>query len=134
MTDFLTGALKARGAFWLKCKKPLKMHFRGLLINSVVVPVATPFRIFLDSKIHFLRVIFTKKKEKMARKKKIEMEIVNYNAAGIDVGSRSHFVAVGQSLEDVKEFGVYAEDLVELCEWLLSYGITSVAMESTGDY
>jgi hypothetical protein len=36
MIDFLTGALKARGAFWLKCKKPLKMHFRGLLINSVV--------------------------------------------------------------------------------------------------
>jgi transposase len=70
----------------------------------------------------------------MARRKKIEMEIINPNAAGIDVGSRSHFVAVGQSLEDVKEFGVYAEDLIQLCKWLLSYGITSVAMESTGDY
>jgi hypothetical protein len=59
VTDFLTGAFKARGAFWLKCKKPLKMHFKGLLINPVVVPIlATPFRIFLDSKIHFLRVIF----------------------------------------------------------------------------
>ncbi|MFA8451933.1 MAG: IS110 family transposase [Bacteroidales bacterium] len=62
------------------------------------------------------------------------MEIINPNAAGIEVGSRSHFVAVGQSLEDVKEFGVYAEDLIQLCKWLLSYGITSVAMESTGDY
>lgn len=72
--------------------------------------------------------------EKMTRKKKLEMEIINSNAAGIDVGSRSHFVAVGQSLEDVKEFGVYAEDLIELCQWLFSYGITSVAMESTGDY
>jgi len=70
----------------------------------------------------------------MTKKKKMEMEIINTNAAGIDVGSRSHYVAVGQSLEDVKEFGVYAEDLVELCEWLLSFGITSVAMESTGDY
>ena len=70
----------------------------------------------------------------MAKKKKMEMEVINTNAAGIDVGSRSHYVAVGQSLEDVKEFGVYAEDLIELCEWLLSYGITSVAMESTGDY
>jgi transposase len=70
----------------------------------------------------------------MAKKKKMEMEVINNNAAGIDVGSRSHYVAVGQSLEDVKEFGVYAEDLIELCEWLLSYGITSVAMESTGDY
>ncbi len=67
-------------------------------------------------------------------KKKMEMEIINPNAGGIDVGSKSHFVAVGQSLDDVKEFGVYAEALTQLCEWLLSYGITSVAMESTGDY
>jgi transposase len=70
----------------------------------------------------------------MTRKKKMELDIINPNAAGIDVGSRSHYVAVGQSLEDVKEFGVYAEDLKALCVWLLSYGITSVAMESTGDY
>ncbi len=70
----------------------------------------------------------------MVRKKKIEMEIINQNAAGIDIGSKSHFVAVGQSLEDVKEFGVYAEDLTQICEWLLSYGIETVAMEWTGDY
>ena len=70
----------------------------------------------------------------MTRKKKMELDIINPNAAGIDVGSRSHYAAVGQSLEDVKEFGVYAEDLTVLCQWLLSYGITSVAMESTGDY
>lgn len=70
----------------------------------------------------------------MIKKKVLEMEVINTHAAGIDVGSRSHFAAVGQSLEDVKEFGVYAEDLTELCNWLLSYDITSVAMESTGDY
>jgi transposase len=70
----------------------------------------------------------------MTRKKVLEMELINTNAAGIDVGSRSHYVAVGQSLGDVKEFGVYAQDLVELCQWLQSYEITSVAMESTGDY
>jgi transposase len=70
----------------------------------------------------------------MTRRKVMEMEIINPHAAGIDVGSRSHYVAVGLSLEDVKEFGVYAEDLTKLCEWLLSYGINSVAMESTGDY
>lgn len=70
----------------------------------------------------------------MSRKRKLEMEIVNPNAAGIDIGSRSHFVAVGQSLEDVREFGVYAEDLEAICIHLKEYGITSVAMESTGDY
>jgi len=67
-------------------------------------------------------------------KKKMELDIINSNAAGIDIGSKSHYAAVGQALEDVKEFGVYAEDLIALCEWLLSYGITTVAMESTGDY
>jgi len=70
----------------------------------------------------------------MTKRKKMEMEIINPNAGGIDIGSKSHFVAVGQSLEDVKEFGVYAEDLTKLCLHLKSYGITSVAMESTGDY
>jgi hypothetical protein len=70
----------------------------------------------------------------VGRKKKMEMEIVNPNAAGIDIGSKSHFVAVGQALEDVKEFGVYAEDLKAVCLHLKAYGITSVAMESTGDY
>jgi len=62
------------------------------------------------------------------------MDIVNADCAGIDVGSKSHFVAAGQALEDVKEFGVYAEDLVQICQWLQSFGITAVAMESTGNY
>jgi len=70
----------------------------------------------------------------MTRKKKLELDIINEDAAGIDVGSKSHFVAVGQALDDVKEFGVYAEDLVALCQWLQSFGIKTVAMESTGDY
>lgn len=46
---------------------------------------------------------------------KLGMDVVNTNAAGIDVDSRSHFVAIGQELNDVKEFGVYAEDLSALC-------------------
>mgnify|MGYP001546388249 CR=1 FL=1 len=33
--------------------------------------------------------------------KKMAMEIVNPNAAGIDIGSRSHFVAIGQGEDDV---------------------------------
>ena len=30
--------------------------------------------------------------------KKMELDIINTNCAGIDIGSKSHFVAVGQSL------------------------------------
>ena len=67
-------------------------------------------------------------------KKKMELDIINPNCAGIDIGSRSHYVAVGQALEDVKEFGVYADELTDICLHLKSYGITSVAMESTGNY
>jgi hypothetical protein len=52
------------------------------------------------------------------KKKQISLEVVNPNAAGIDIGSRSHWVAVGQNAQDVKEFGVYSQDHQELCEWL----------------
>jgi transposase len=67
-------------------------------------------------------------------KKSTLMDVVHPYAAGIDVGSRSHFVAIGQNKEDVKEFGVYNEDLVGIAGWLLDNNITHVAMESTGSY
>jgi len=70
----------------------------------------------------------------MAKKKKMSLEVVNPNAAAIDVGSKSHFVSIGQTLKEVKEFGVYAEDLQTLGKWLLDHKIDTVAMESTGDY
>lgn len=68
------------------------------------------------------------------KKEKIALDVVNPQAAGIDVGSRSHYVAIGQRDEDVKEFGVYNEDLMALAQWLLDNEVKSVAMESTGTY
>ena len=62
------------------------------------------------------------------------MDIINPNAAGIDIGSRSHFVAINQEHADVKEFGVYAQDMSQLVEWLIENGVKTVAMESTGSY
>jgi len=67
-------------------------------------------------------------------KKKLSLNVVNPNAAGIDVGSKTHFVAIGQSPKDVKSFGVYAQDLQSIASWLKSNDIVSVAMESTGTY
>lgn len=65
----------------------------------------------------------------------MELAIVNPNAGGIDVGSKSHYVSIGQNRkEEVKEFGVYSEDLRKLSKWLLENHIDTVAMESTGDY
>jgi len=68
------------------------------------------------------------------KKEKIALDVVNPQAAGIDVGSRSHYVAIGQRDEDVKEFGVYNEDLMALAKWLLDNQVKTVAMESTGTY
>lgn len=70
----------------------------------------------------------------METKKKIALDVVNPNAAGIDIGSRSHWVAVGQDAQDVREFGVYSQDQLDMCGWLQSKNVTSIAMESTGTY
>lgn len=61
-------------------------------------------------------------------------EIVHPHAAGIDIGSRSHYVALGQDKNQVKEFGVFTRDLHELCRYLTDNGITTTALESTGSY
>jgi transposase len=63
-----------------------------------------------------------------------KMPVVHLHAAGIDVGSRSHFVAVGQNKGDVKEYGVYTADLHRLCQDLVKAGKATVALESTGSY
>ena len=63
-----------------------------------------------------------------------KMQVLNPNAAGIDVGSRSHFVSVGQNEDQIKEFNVYQSGLKELVEFLKINEIRTVAMESTGSY
>ena len=61
---------------------------------------------------------------------------VNANAAGIDIGATSHFVAVpaDRDAEPVREFATFTGDLYRLAEWLRACGIETVAMESTGVY
>jgi transposase len=76
----------------------------------------------------------TKKQVEEAEKQFEKMEIINFHSAGIDVGSRSHYVATGQTKEDVREFGVYTSDLHELCKYLTDKGVLTVALESTGSY
>ena len=61
---------------------------------------------------------------------------LNPNAAGIDVGAASHYVAVPaeRDPEPVREFGAFTGDLYRLAEWLRACGIETVALESTGVY
>ncbi len=65
---------------------------------------------------------------------KLLVDIVHSKAAGIDVGSRFHMVAVNQNAEEVKRFGVYTEDHQSMIVWLRNHEVTTIAMESTGSY
>jgi transposase len=64
------------------------------------------------------------------------MPMLNPNAAGIDIGSTEHWVAVpeGRDEEIVKSFSAFTTDLHRIARWLQYCGVTTVAMESTGIY
>ena len=70
------------------------------------------------------------------KSKKRKLSAVHEGAAGIDVGSTFHVVAVGadRDPEPVRSFRSFTGDLQRLADWLDSVGITTVAMESTGVY
>jgi len=61
---------------------------------------------------------------------------INRNAAGIDCGSETHFVAVPfeRDHEPVRSFKTFTGDLHRLADWLDACKIKTVAMESTGVY
>jgi transposase len=68
--------------------------------------------------------------------KAIGLPIVNTRAAGIDIGSRIQVAAVPPELSDdpVRTFQSFTADIERMADWLISMGITTVAMESTGVY
>ena len=70
----------------------------------------------------------------MAKDKQSEM--VYPNAAGIDIGASSHWVAVAPHLVDdnVREFGAMTDDLERMADWLCACGVDVIALESTGVY
>ena len=64
------------------------------------------------------------------------LSIAHPNAAGIDIGSASHYVAVPPDRDDhpVREFPSFTQDLHALADWLAACKVDTVAMESTGVY
>ena len=80
-----------------------------------------------------------------ARKKSISLKpgknrealsITHPNAAGIDIGSETHFVAVPPDRDDepVRAFPSFTVDLYAIADWLKACKVDCVAMESTGVY
>ena len=64
------------------------------------------------------------------------ISLTHPNAAGIDIGSAAHFVAVPPDRDDepVREFASFTTDLHRLADWLDACNVDTVAMESTGVY
>src|ERR1041385_67989 len=66
----------------------------------------------------------------------LSLEVVHPDAAGIDIGNESHYVAVPPSpnSQPVRRFGCTTAELKAMAGWLKQNGIRTVAMQSTGVY
>lgn len=75
-------------------------------------------------------------KRKKGTKAATPLQPINRRAAGVDIGSTFHVVAVPPELdpEPVRSFRSFTADLHALADWVVRLGITTVAMESTGIY
>ena len=64
------------------------------------------------------------------------LPIIHDRAAGIDIGARFHVAAVPPNLcdEPVQTFQAFTGDIERMADWLVSMGIKTVALESTGVY
>lgn len=58
------------------------------------------------------------------------------NAAGMDIGSREHYLAIpeGRDTVSVRSFGCTTFELKRMAAWLKSCGVETVALEATGVY
>jgi transposase len=66
----------------------------------------------------------------------LSLEVVHPDAAGIDIGNESHYVAVPPTRDSqpVRRFGCTTAELKAMAQWLKQCGIRTVAMQSTGVY
>ena len=64
------------------------------------------------------------------------LNLINPDAAGIDVHSNMHMVCVpaDRDANPVRQFGANTADLQEIAAWLKKCRVTTVALESTGVY
>src|SRR3546814_9064910 len=110
---------------------------RGCASRSLVARVATPFKRVRDT-VSPAPGLWTegemRKGVDRRRRVRAHRERVNLFAGGIDVGSRSHFVAVSEDLaaEPVRERAVFTGGLHRLADWLVSLGIGCVGLAAHG--
>jgi len=66
----------------------------------------------------------------------LRLEVVHPDAAGIDIGNESHYVAVPPTRDSppVRRFGCTTSELKEMAVWLKQCAIRTMALQSTGVY
>src|SRR6266481_4165947 len=66
----------------------------------------------------------------------LSLEVVHPDAAGIDIGNESHYVAVppNRDSQAVRRFGSTTVELKAMTHWLKQCRIQTIAMQSTGVY
>src|ERR1700740_2894157 len=80
-----------------------------------------------------------KQRREMTRKiqsEDLSLEVVHPDAAGIDIGNESHYVAVPPTRDSkpVRRFGCTTLELKEMAVWLKQCAIRTIALQSTGVY
>ncbi len=80
-----------------------------------------------------------KQRREMTRKiqsEDLSLEVVHPDAAGIDIGNESHYVAVPPTRDSqpVRRFGCTTSELKEMSVWLKQCAIRTIALQSTGVY
>jgi transposase len=77
--------------------------------------------------------------EGKAEKAKVDwkaLQVVHPDAAGVDIGGSEHWVAISPDKDEqpVRCYECFTVDLERMADWLVSRGVRSVAMQSTGVY
>jgi transposase len=68
------------------------------------------------------------------------MDVLHTNCAGLDVHKKTVVATVivskerGKPIKATRTFATMTGDLLAMSDWLMSYGVTHAAMESTGEY
>lgn len=77
-----------------------------------------------------------KRSPRNQKQNKRVLEQINHRAAGVDMGSDTVWICVGEHMseEPVRVFGTTTAQLRASAEWMRSLGVDTVALEATGVY
>lgn len=114
----------------------LAIPFRRLTLLIFTAPAARDTIFLITKEWYYMKHTSKERKSQERQPSSNSLPVLFPDTAGIDIGSKSHFVAVpsdGDSIP-VREFATFTADLYQMVNWLKECGIKHVVMESTGVY